>query len=269
MRYLIQASHVQVRINGKKLLQDITFSVEPRQLVGLIGPNGSGKTTLLRTLSGNLPYQGRLLLKDTPITSYSPQRLARLLAFVQQQHVIPFAFTVEELVLLGRTPHKKLLEPYTSQDRKRVQKALKQVELAEFRHRTIHSLSGGELQRAFLAQALVQETPLLLLDEPTTHLDVHHQFTFMQTTRTLVTRGKTVLCVFHDLNLAARFADHLLVLHQGRLVAQGPPETVLTSHLLENVFRMHAKIQHLDKGLINILYLSPVQSSQQASITDE
>jgi len=212
---------------------------------------------LLRTLSGILPYQGSLLLQDTPVTSYTPQKLARFLAFVQQHHVIPFAFTVEELVLLGRTPHKKLLEPYTSQDRKRVQEALKQVELAKFKHRTIHSLSGGELQRAFLAQALVQETPLLLLDEPTTHLDIHHQFTFMQT-------AQTVLCVFHDLNLAARFADHLLVLHQGRLVTQGPPKTVLTSHLLENVFRMQAKIQHLDRGLINILYLSPVQSFQQA-----
>lgn len=252
------ADRLNVSLDGKAILRDLGFTVEAGTWVGLLGPNGSGKTTLLRTIGGLLPYTGTLMLFDRPVHAWKPRALARRLAFVRQATTLSFDFTVEEIVLLGRAPHKGWLDLDTRADRERVREALAQVDLAGFEARPMRSLSGGEQQRVFLAQALVQEADLLLLDEPTAHLDVHHQFEFTDHVHGLVKAGRTVIAAFHDLELAARFADQVLVLNRGRLAAAGPPRDVLSEDLLASVFRMKARLEPADDGILRIHYLAPL-----------
>lgn len=259
---LLQARGLCVSLDEKEILHEVSFDVAPGTWVGLIGPNGSGKTTLLRTIAGLLPYHGTLTLLDRAIHTWKPRALARQVAFVRQATPLSFDFTVEELVLLGRMPHQGWLDAYTREDREQVHDALAQVDLDGFARRSVLSLSGGERQRVFLAQALVQEAALLLLDEPTTHLDVHYQFEFLDTVQRLVATGRTTIAVFHDLELAARYADHLLVLQNGRLVATGPPAGVLTEALLADVFRMEARLTTSGDALL-IQYLTPLATRSQ------
>ncbi len=261
---LLSVDHVGVALDGHQILQDISFDVSAGSWVGLLGPNGSGKTTLLRAIGGHLPFEGHIGLFDRPLEEWGIQERARRLAFVRQAPTLTFDFTVEDLVLLGRAPHRGWLESYQRSDRDRVQEALAQVDLEGFASRSVLSLSGGEMQRVFLAQALVQETELLLLDEPTAHLDVHYQFSFMQQVHAQVTEGRTVLAVFHDLELAARYADRLLVLKDGRLWASGPPTAVLTPECIAEVFGMRAQIDQRPDGTLRIDYVGPVSTAPSA-----
>lgn len=239
------------------MLPDLTFEVAGGAFVGLIGPNGSGKTTLLRTMAGLLPYEGSIRVANQEVRLWNRRALARKLAFVRQFQALPFDFTVEELVLLGRTPHKRWLQEYDAADRRQAHHALAELEVEAYRTRSVQELSGGELQRVLLAQALVQDTDILLLDEPTAHLDVHHQFSFLSAVRRQTSDRRTVFAVFHDLELAARYADHLVVLSHGRCASTGPPSAVLTPHLLKNVFRMEADVDTDDAGAVRIRYLGP------------
>lgn len=251
---LLSADDVCVALDNQPILHDLSFEIAPGTWVGLLGPNGSGKTTLLRAISGVLPYDGQLLLDGRPVQDWMPRSLAQRVAFVRQSPTLTFDFTVKDLVLLGRSPHKRWLQSYNSYDRQLAQEALAQVELEGFGERSVLSLSGGELQRVFLAQALVQEADFLLLDEPTAHLDVHYQFAFMDQVQELVDKGRTILSVFHDLELAARYAERLLVLNEGRLVADGAPPDVLTPDLIATVFRMTASVQRGVDGTLRIDY---------------
>lgn len=251
---LLTADTLRVALDEQPILRDLSFEIEVGAWVGLLGPNGSGKTTLLRAVSGVLPYDGRLQLDGKEVCTRPPRALARRMAFVRQSSTLTFDFSVEELVLLGRAPHKRWLRSYTLYDRRRVREALAAVDLEGFAGRSVLSLSGGEMQRVFLAQALVQEADLLLLDEPTAHLDVHYQFAFMDQIQALVAAGRTVFAVFHDLELAARYADRLMVLDGGRLVADGRPDAVLTPELITSVFRMEATVERAVDGSLRIDY---------------
>jgi iron complex transport system ATP-binding protein len=255
---LLRLEGVHVALGGRTILRQVGFAVERGAWIGLLGPNGSGKTTLLRALSGALPYDGDIRFEGRPLRTWRPQHLARHLAFVRQATPLVFDFTVEDLVLLGRSPHKRWLEAYTAQDRDLLAHALAAFELDGFAGRSVLSLSGGELQRVFLAQAFVQEAALLLLDEPTAHLDVRHQFEFLEQVRALVAAGRTVIAVFHDLELAARYAHHVLVLQEGRLVAAGPPAEVLSEALIASVFRMRAACTQGADGTLRIHYVAPL-----------
>ena len=179
---------------------------------------------------------------------------------MRQSHSIPFDFKVDELVLLGRSPHKNLLSSYDLSDAQLVRNALKLVDMSGFSSRSYSSLSGGEQQRVFLAQALVQEADILLLDEPTTYLDVHHQFEFLQHVRSLVDSGKTVIGAFHDLEMAARFCDHLIVFSDGTVAADGPPTEVLDSELLARVFRMNATVYLSENAALRIHFETALSS---------
>lgn len=251
---LLTAHQFSVSLDDQPILQNISFDVAAGTWVGLLGPNGSGKTTLLRAISGVLPYAGTLQFDGQAVSTWSSRDLARRLAFVRQSPSLAFDFSVEELVRLGRAPHKRWLQSYTARDHQMVRDALAQVELDGFADRSVLALSGGEMQRVFLAQALVQEADLLLLDEPTAHLDIHYQFAFMEQVHTLVNRGCTVIAAFHDLELAARYADHLLLLDEGRLVADGPPSAVLTPARIADVFRMDASVETRPDGSMRIDY---------------
>ena len=257
---IVDARDLSAYIEDVHILHELSFSVETGRLVGLLGPNGSGKTTLLRCVSGLLPYSGTLEVLGREISTWSPRELARRLAFVRQAVSMSFDFSVSEVILLGRSPHKRWLQDYARDDRDRMVQALERVDLDGFEDRSVLTLSGGELQRVFLAQALVQEAEVLLLDEPTAHLDVHYQFEFMNLIRELVGHGRTVIAVFHDLEIASRFADDLIVLQRGRVVADGKPADVLTKGLIADVFRMDASLHASSHGTLRIEYTGPLQN---------
>lgn len=255
---MVSAVNLSVDLGDREILHGLSFEVPEGRCVGLLGPNGSGKTTLLRTLAGILDYRGTLTLQGRPLRSWRPAELAQQLAFVRQSTALSFDFKVEDLVLLGRSPHKRWLDPFTKADRALMRTALGSVDLAGFEQRPMNGLSGGEQQRVLLAQALVQEANLLLLDEPTAHLDVHHRYGFMTQVQALVDGGHTVIAAFHDLELSARFADALLVLRDGALVASGPPASILTPELVAEVFRMDVELSTGADGVLRIHYLHPV-----------
>jgi len=263
---LLTAEDVSVALDGHQILTAISFEVREGAWVGLLGPNGSGKTTLLRALSENVPYEGQIRLEERPLADWAGHERARRMAFLRQAPSLSFEFTVRELVLLGRTPHKGWVRPYRSHDRDLVRRALRHVDLDGMGDRSVLSLSGGETQRVFLAQALVQQADLLLLDEPTAHLDVHYQFAFLERVASLIGQGRTVLSVFHDLELAARYADRLLVLEDGRLRAQGPPAEVLTPTRIAETFGMRARIRKNTTGPLRIEYLEPIFDEERAGL---
>ena len=262
---ILQADGVTASIDSTPILHGITFEAGRGRLIGLLGPNGSGKTTLMRCISGLLPYEGSLLFAGRSVSGWAPGALALKMAFVRQAVSISFDFTVSELVLLGRSPHKRWMQDYTAADIQLMEEALRRVDLTDFRERSVLSLSGGELQRVMLAQALVQEAEMLLLDEPTAHLDVHYQFEFMDLIGDLVRQGRTAVAVFHDLEMAARFADDLIVLNEGRIAAAGPPIDVLTEDLIAGVFRMNAVLHASSDSTLRIEYLSAIHKT--SSIT--
>ncbi len=258
---LLSVDQLTVTLDGHTILRDVSFDVPGGRWVGVLGPNGAGKTTLLRALGGHIPFEGAIRLEGRPVGGMSAQEQARTLAFVRQARSLTFDFTVEEFVLLGRAPHRGWLQSYRTSDRERTREALARVDLEGFESRSVLSLSGGEMQRVFLAQALVQDTALLLLDEPTAHLDVHYQFSFMEQVQTQVAEGQTVLAVGHDLELAARYADQLLLLDEGELRAEGPPASVLTPDRIAEVFGMRTELDRHPDGTLRIDYLGPVSPS--------
>lgn len=226
----------------RAVLRDINLAAAAGQVTALVGPNGSGKSTLLRCIAGALRSDvGRITFNDTNLLRLSARERSRLIAYVPQNNLAPFAFTVAELVGLGSAVSRTLPpESHKQSDgQRRVQAALEQMELGGYEHRALPTLSGGEQQRAAVARALAQETPCLLLDEPTAHLDVRHQTRLLQTARHAArNENRVVLVVLHDLNLAALWADNVAVLHQGRIVAQGTTDSVLLPAVLEPVYQI-------------------------------
>ena len=258
---LLSVDNLTVRLDGHTILSDLGFDLAAGTWVGLLGPNGSGKTTLLRAIGAHVPFTGEVVLDGRPVEAWAAAERARRVATVQQAPSLTFDFTVEDLVLLGRTPHRGWMQRYQSYDRERVRDALRRVDLEGFADRSVLSLSGGERQRVFLAQALVQEADLLLLDEPTAHLDVQYQFSVLEEVQALVAAGRTVITVFHDLERAARYAERLLILDDGRLVADGSPAAVLTPDCIADVFGMESQVEPRPDGGLRIDYEGPVSAT--------
>ncbi|MCS6919834.1 MAG: heme ABC transporter ATP-binding protein [Fimbriimonadales bacterium] len=235
---MLAAESITAGYSGTPIVQDASLQVRAGQVVALLGPNGSGKTTLLRTLARTLtPYGGRRTLDGKPYDAYSPTEFARLVAYAPQETPAEMGFTVAELVMMGRYPHQKGFWSASRADWDAVQQAMEQTEIAHLAERTISQLSGGERQRVNLARALAQQARYLLLDEPTTHLDLHHQTRLMQMLREYAqAQGVGALMVLHDLNLAAQYADWIALMDRGRIVAQGAPDDALQPTLLEQVY---------------------------------
>ncbi len=229
---------------SRMVLHGVTLQVPPGRVVALLGPNGAGKTTLVRALTGWLPpRRGRVLWGTTDLLALPVPRRARFLAVVPQAVSLPAGFTVYQTVLLGRTPYLGWLGRARERDRAAVHRALERTHLLPLAHQAVHRLSGGERQRVLLARALAQETPVLILDEPTAHLDLRHQLTTLRLLRELTRQeGKATLVILHDINLAARFADEVVLLHRGKVAAWGPPERVLTPERLRQVYGVHVRV---------------------------
>ncbi|MEJ5385415.1 MAG: heme ABC transporter ATP-binding protein [Fimbriimonadales bacterium] len=221
------------------VVQEASLQVARGQVVALLGPNGSGKTTLLRVLARTrAPFAGRLTLDGQPYDAYRPTEFAQRVAYAPQETPAEMGFTVAELVMMGRYPHQKGFWGASRADWDAVRQAMALTQIEAFAERTISQLSGGERQRVNLARAIAQQAHYLLLDEPTTHLDLRHQTHLMHTLRQYASeQGIGVLIVLHDLNLASQYADHIALMHAGRIVAQGTPEAVLQPALLESVYQ--------------------------------
>ncbi len=232
------------------LLRGISFGLEPG-FCAILGPNGAGKSTLLRLLSGEWrPSEGGVYLKGAPLERYTPAQLALERAFLPQQRSLAFPYTAHEVVALGRLPHQRH-RPESPADRERIAWALEQTGALQWASRPYFSLSGGERTRVDLARVLAQETPILLLDEPTNHLDPRQQLEVLALAQRLAREGRLVLAALHDLNLAALFADHLLLLKEGRLVAVGTPGKLLQPALLQEVYGVPFEVlEHAGRWLV-------------------
>jgi iron complex transport system ATP-binding protein len=223
--------------------EDLTVEIPRGSFTVIIGPNGCGKSTLLRALARTLkPRAGRVLLDGAPMDGMRTKAIARRLALLPQSPIAPEAITVGDLVARGRYPHQGLLRQWSAEDARAVDAAMGATEVTDLKERFVSDLSGGQRQRAWLAMALAQETDLLLLDEPTTFLDIAHQYEVMDLCARLHEEGRTLVAVLHDLNQAARYGSHVIAMKDGRVVAQGPAEEVVTQALVRDVFGLAARV---------------------------
>lgn len=237
---ILQAKEIDVGYPNKKILHDLCLTLPSKKITSIIGQNGCGKSTLLKALARLLPLQkGEVLLQDRPLKDWPPQELAQKMAVLGQQNQAPNELTIRELVHLGRSPYQNFLGQATPQDQKVVEWALEVTEIQEFAERKLWQLSGGQRQRAWLALTLAQESPLLLLDEPTTYLDIRCQISILNLLRKLhQEQEKTIIMVLHDLNQAISYSHHIVAMKEGEIVAQGPVKKVMTPQLVEEVFEL-------------------------------
>ncbi|KAA9398886.1 heme ABC transporter ATP-binding protein [Haloarcula sp. CBA1130] len=234
---MLDVSDLAVSFGGQSVVSGVDFTVDRGSLVGLVGPNGAGKTTVLRTVKGTLdPDRGTVRVDGEPVSDRSAKAVSRLVASTPQSTDLSFDFTVRQTVEMGRTPHLGRFDRMDEADRRAVERAMERASVAQFADRPFTSLSGGERQRVLLARALAQETPVLLLDEPTASLDINHAVRTLELVRSLVDSGKAAIAAIHDLNLAARYCDELVLLAGGEVRAAGRPVDVLTSDTLRDAF---------------------------------
>jgi iron complex transport system ATP-binding protein len=238
---LLTANGLNVRLAGRLVLQDVSLVLSAGHLVALVGPNGAGKTTLLRSLAGLIPSEGGIEIGGERLASLSLRERAKRFGYLPQGHVVHWPLPARDIVALGRYPH-GATDParLSPKDADAVLRAMQAVDVMEFSDRRVTELSGGERSRVALARALAVEAPVILADEPTASLDPRHQIDVMQNLRATADKGVLVIVVTHDLGLAARFADHVLVLRQGRLVSQGAPAEALSEPVMADVFRISA-----------------------------
>lgn len=235
----LSAHHITCRIGTRTILHDVNVTATDGDFVAVVGPNGSGKSTLLRCLAGLLPHSGEVKLSQKRSFELSRRELARTLAMVAQQSTPPEEHRVRDVIALGRIPHLHAFTGLSAKDHRIVAAAADEVSVTHLLDRRFGTCSGGEQQRVHIARALAQECSILLLDEPTNHLDVKHQFAILELASSLPV---TTVAVLHDLNLAAQFADHILLLDSGRVAASGSPAEVLTPEAIEVAFGLRPQV---------------------------
>lgn len=249
----IVVNNLNVALQNNTILSDICFKAGQAQTVGLLGPNGSGKSTLIRSLAGLFPAsREHIQITGTSLCHFPRRQLARKLAFVPQHAEADNELSVIDIVRLGRTPHRGAFGRWRDTDSHAVQEALSNMRLNELINRQWQHLSGGERQRCQIARALTQQPDVLLLDEPVNHLDIQFQLELM---RLITALPITVVIALHDLNLAARYCDHLIVLQEGKVVATGSPQAILTPALIHSTWKVNAVVNHPSQGTMNIQYI--------------
>lgn len=251
----IRTENIAVAIGGKTIIRDIRMEVGKGEFVGIVGPNGSGKSTFLKTVYRALkPTAGAVWLDGRSLEEISLKESARMLGVMTQMSTLNFDFRVEEVVLMGRTPHKKLMEQDNDEDYRLAHEALAMTGMEDYADRKFNTLSGGERQRVLMARVLTQQPKAMILDEPTNHLDIQYQIQLLQTVRRL---GIEVFAAIHDLNLALAYCDKIYVMSRGQIVACGAPGEVLTEELIREVFHVEAMVSdHPRLGRKSIVFLS-------------
>ena len=251
---MIDVADLSIAFGDVEAVRDASLGVDRGEVVGLVGPNGAGKTTLLSAINGLIdPTNGSIRIDGDPIGGLSARETARRVATVPQETSLSFSFSVREVVAMGRTPYRSRFERASATDREHVRRAMERTSVRRFADRAIDEVSGGERQRVVLARALCQAPEVLVLDEPTASLDVNHQVCTLALVREFATDGRAALCAIHDLSLAARFCDRLALLAEGRIVAAGPPESVLTGTNVERAFDVDAAVtRHPVTGAVDV-----------------
>ncbi len=248
----IEASDIKAALGGNQILKGVGIEADTGDFVGIIGPNGSGKSTLLKCIYRTLkPDSGAVLLDGERLLSMSYRQSAKSIAVLAQHNYYNFEFSVRDVVLMGRSPHKKAMERDNAEDYRIVDEALETVGMLHFRDRSFQTLSGGEQQRVILARALAQQTPCLILDEPTNHLDIKYQLQLLDIVKGL---NRTVISAIHDLNIAAMYCTRLVVMKDGHIITQGSPREVLTPELIRQVYEVEASVTTDDAGILRIQY---------------
>lgn len=251
----IETKSLEASLGGIPILKGIDLALANQEFVGVLGPNGSGKSTLLKCIYRVLkPTEGAVFLDGRELRQYKPKESAKKVAVVAQHHNTSFDFSVEEVVMMGRSPHKKAMERNNQEDYRIAKEALRTVQMEGCEKRSFSTLSGGEQQRVMVARALAQQTDCLILDEPTNHLDIKYQLQLMELIKKL---ELTVISAIHDLNIAAMYCDRLYLLDQGQIVAQGTPEQVLTEGRIRQVYEVDSRVfREETTGRLHILYHS-------------
>ncbi|MGY0591534.1 MAG: ABC transporter ATP-binding protein [Paraglaciecola chathamensis] len=243
----LQAKQLSYEIAQKHILSDINLSLERGKVLGVLGPNGAGKTSLLKMLSGQTASKQQVEWCGKALEDFSPLERAKQIAVVNQLNESVFALSLQQIVRMGWLPHKTLLSRENEQDHAHLAASIAKVGLSDKTHQTFSSLSGGEQQRGLIARALVQKAALIVLDEPVNHLDIYYQHQVLKLLRTLAHQQQmTVVMSLHDINLAASYCDHLCLLNEGKMIAQGPVEKVLEAKTLEHVFNIPCRIRRDD-----------------------
>ncbi len=255
---MIEIENLRCTFGNKTVLHDLSAQIEEGGFYAILGANGSGKTTLLRCIANILPpSSGRITIDRREVRDYKPKELARKLSLVRQQVHTDFEFSAFEIVLMGRNPYQSHLQNESYHDWEVVEQCMKQTNTWHLRLAKVHQMSGGELQRVMIARALAQQTPIMLLDEPTSNLDIAHQYDIMELLRDINRKEhKTILLVIHDLNLALRYCPSLLLLHQGNVLFQGATADGLTPDNIRTVFQIHATLE--GEGRQRRLSIAPI-----------
>ncbi|WP_232696044.1 ABC transporter ATP-binding protein [Brevibacillus daliensis] len=236
----VQVESVCFQIGQTSIIQDVSIRVAAKQFVGIVGPNGSGKSTLLKMIYRILqPDMGRVIFDNQDVFQLPVRTIFQKMAVVSQEAVQDFDFSVQEVVLMGRTPHKRMFQSDTDEDHFIVEQALSRVDMGVYKDRSFTSLSGGEKQRVLIARALAQQAEIIVLDEPTNHLDIRHQLQLMDLVKTLKV---TVISALHDLNLASTYCDYLYVMNKGQIACAGTPVEVMKPEILREVFGVETEI---------------------------
>lgn len=239
----LHADNVTLRYDECTILQDLSVAIPDGSFTIIVGPNACGKSTLLRILSRLLsPAGGQVILEGRSIADYPAREVARRLGLLPQSAIAPDGITVADLVARGRYPHQSLFRQWSMVDEEAVGAAMRATRISDLSGRLVGELSGGQRQRVWIAMVLAQETPILLLDEPTTFLDIAHQIDLLDLLADLNAQGRTILAVLHDLNQACRYASHLIAMKDGAVIAHGRPETIVTEDLVKTVFGLDAII---------------------------
>ncbi len=248
----ISVKDLKYSAGSHKILNGVTLNVPKGRMIGIIGPNGSGKTTTLKHIYRAIdPKDGAVFLNGKDVHAYSYRESAREMTVMKQEHNTDFSYSIYEMVMMGRTPYRKMFEADTRDDREIVLRSLKYVGMDKMLERPYAELSGGEKQRVMIARSIAQDTEIFILDEPTNHLDVHYQWAIMELIKNI---GKTVISVFHELNLASNYCDEIYVVDKGCIVAHGAPSEIITKNLLADVFKIDADIIKTNDGATHILY---------------
>lgn len=262
--YVLEMQNIAIGYNNTTILQGVSFGVHSGELIGIIGPNGAGKSTLLKSIERIIqPTEGKILLSNKDIQSIKEKDFAHEISYLQQQTAIPFAYKVRDLVMAGRFCHLSWWQQEREDDREIVQAAMEYTGVAGLADRSVNDLSGGQRQRVMLAKVLAQQTPIMLLDEPATGLDIIYQEEMFGFCQALCKAGKTVIMVVHELSLAARFCSRLLLIANGSLLADGSPEDVLTENLLSQAYGTDIKVSLNEKTGHADIYANSAQNIEE------
>lgn len=254
----LEVEKIKYGYGEKMVLNEISFSVRKGEFISILGPNGSGKSTLLKTLNNIYkPWEGKILVRGKNIKELKKKELAKNMALVLQDNSVDYEFTVEDIVLMGRHPHKGRFQREDENDYKIISESLEMTNTTELRHRKITELSGGERQRVMIAKALAQRASIILLDEPTSHLDINHQIEILKLLKDMnKKKGTTIILVIHDINLGVRYSDKIIILNKGKILDKGKPEEIITKKNIESAYNIKVAIdrnKHTES-----LYITPL-----------